>query len=419
MLLSITTSNFLSFKDEVTLTFASNNSDTNKTIPFGKYYLNKTNVIYGANASGKSNFLKVMRFIKNMITLSHDQTRTPTNLGYKKYMLASDEQNSFFEVAFIMDEMLYNYSFMINSNTEEIEEETLMQYTSQKPTTLYSRKKMKIKSTLKFDEAEKRKQFIRPNALALSIFSNTWWKLSMKIREFFATKIHIFGPEDGNNPFDTFNMFDRYKENFTAFLEELLHSADLNIKRMEYTTEEKSLNEIPPEQIPFIVNTPGFNPQNKINVVQRHFVHSTYDYLGKEIGETKLLPNEESTGTNRLVNLSGSLYNVMENGMTLFIDELDSSLHPLLVKAIVEIFNSDKNTKWAQLVFTSHDVSLLDEDIFHKDQIRFTDKNKRGESSLYSMNDYTKLSSLKSFQKAYLQGKFDAIPSVREISFTL
>ena len=420
MLISIKLSNFYSFKDEAIFSFSSTlkSDESDKVIAFKKYNLNKTNVIYGANASGKSNFLKWVKFIKDMIIFSHDQNKTPSKLLYKPYLLSADTKPSVFEISFVLEDEIYNYMFSIDPTTEEVIEESLIKYTSQKPSKLFVRKGNVVKTT-KFQEAEERKTFLRSNALAISVFSNTNWALSLKIRDYFLTKVHVFSsPNDGNTPLDTFEMFDKYNDKFKNFLTELLNFADINVADVVYKKEKKNIGDLPQEhQSALVSSMPSLTPLNQIESVEMKYAHNKYNSLWENLGKIEFNADQESTGTNKLTNIWGSLYNVIFNNMTLFVDELDNSLHPMLVREIVKLFNSSRNPH-SQLVFISHDISLLDDWILNNDQIRFVDKHKYWWSSLYSLSEFKWLSSIKSIQKAYLQWRFDAIPAISEFDFS-
>lgn len=413
MIISIKLSNFLSFKNEAIFSFASpkNEMDTERTSVIWKYSLNKTNIIYWANASGKSNLLKGIQFIKKMILFSHDQNYPASKLWYKRFLLCEDEANalSTFEVAFAINNDIYKYSFSIEQATDNIAQESLILYTSQKPTKLFERKWNMVK-TSKFSEWETKKGNIRKNWLALSTFSNLWWELSGKIREYFDKQVHIFWQDDTIVPIDTHNMFMAHPIEFKLFVKKLLNSADLSISDIIQKSEKKSLREVHPNSQPVPL---GLNLDSMVDVVAIKLQHDVYaDW--KLTGKVEFDIDQESKGTNRLIDLSGSFFHILKNNMTLFVDELDSSLHPLLVKEIVRLFNSSKNTG-SQLVFNCHDISLINEWILNRDQIRFVDKDKFWGSSLYSLNDFKWLSSIKNLEQAYLQWRFDAIPAITPI----
>ena len=420
MLLRIFASNFLSFKDSVEFSFAAKHVKNNNAVFFiekeygkrgKKYAVNKVSAIYWANASWKTNLLKIIKFIKEMILFSHNQNFLPSHLWYKPYLLNTEQKNSEFWVDFFIDEILYSYYFIIDSKTDKILEETLLEYKSQKATTLYKRKLQHFTFSESFSaEWKNRKDFVRENSLALSVFSNMSWEISSKIRKFFLEKVHIFQIENNIhwipgqfNMNDTITMIDKYSQDFWLFLQKFLLSADININKMDYKIEEKSV--------------PGISPNNegKIRIFTNSFNRSIYDNNWNKVEEINFTPDLESTWTNRLVSLSGSLYNVIKHWMTLFIDELDSSLHPLLLKEIVKAFNSQRNILNWQLIFTSHDVSLLnDPQILPRDQIWFVDKNIKWESTIYSLDDYKGLNN-RNIETDYLLWRFDAIPHTKTI----
>jgi hypothetical protein len=132
------------------------------------------------------------------------------------------------------------------------------------------------------------------------------------------------------------------------------------------------------------------------------------------IGEVALPIKDESSGTQRYFALSGPLYDVLENGWTLFVDELDASLHPLLVRYIVELFHNPQiNPKGAQLIFNTHDTTLMDGSLFRRDQIWFVEKDRQGCSHLYPLLDYSPRKD-EALAKGYLLGRYGAIPFLSE-----
>lgn len=420
MLVSISASNFLSFKDKIEFSFVCNDT-SNKNTYFSikkkyqkkekDYAVNKVSAIYWANASWKTNVLKVVSFMKEMILLSHDQNFKLSPI-FKPYLLIKDlKQDSDFWVDFFIDDVLYSYSFTINLLSSEIIKESLLEYKSQKATTLFKRNGQNFLMNEHFQEWKERKQFVRANSLALSVFSNMSWDISSKIRKYFKEKVHVFQWNMIPNNWDmidTINMIDLHKEEFNPFLQKLLTAADININRMDCTIKEISTSNIQ--------GAPNKDyPDKKIRLFSNTFNHFIYDDQGNKVWDIDFNPINESTWTNILVSLSWSLYNVLKEWMALFIDEIDSSLHPILVKEIVSKFNSASNSNQWQLFFTTHDISLLDGDKkLPKDQIWFVDKNKKWESSLYSLDEFNWVNSINSISKAYLLWKFDAIPHVWE-----
>lgn len=137
-------------------------------------------------------------------------------------------------------------------------------------------------------------------------------------------------------------------------------------------------------------------------------VHEVYDEAGNIVGEKLFDLRQESSGTLRFLAYIQNIVEMVSNGGVFIVDEISARLHPLLTKLIVDIFCSDQNKK-AQLIFTTHDISLLNNNQFRRDEIVFVDKNERGESSLYALSDL-KVREDTTFNKDYLQGKYGAIP---------
>ena len=137
-------------------------------------------------------------------------------------------------------------------------------------------------------------------------------------------------------------------------------------------------------------------------------VHDVYDDAGNVVGEQTFDLPQESSGTLRFFAFIQNVIEMTSHGGVFIVDELSARLHPLLTKMIVDIFSSKENTK-AQLIFTTHDVSLLNKDQFRRDEVVFIDKDNRGESKLYALSDL-RVREDASFSKDYLQGKYGAIP---------
>ena len=137
-------------------------------------------------------------------------------------------------------------------------------------------------------------------------------------------------------------------------------------------------------------------------------VHDVYDEAGNVVGEQTFDLPQESSGTLRFFAFIQNVIEMTSHGGVFIVDELSARLHPLLTKMIVDIFSSKENTK-AQLIFTTHDVSLLNKDQFRRDEVVFIDKDNRGESKLYALSDL-RVREDASFSKDYLQGKYGAIP---------
>jgi len=151
--------------------------------------------------------------------------------------------------------------------------------------------------------------------------------------------------------------------------------------------------------------------------IRIHTLHNGFDKDGNLLYKESFdLERHESEGTQKLFALAGILFDTLNKGSVLFIDEFDASLHPLMSHAIVELFNSSQtNPNNAQLIFMTHDTNLLSNKLFRRDQIWFTEKNKYGATDLYSLAEY-KVRNDASFEKDYIQGRYGAIPYIGNLS---
>jgi len=139
-------------------------------------------------------------------------------------------------------------------------------------------------------------------------------------------------------------------------------------------------------------------------------MHDKFNSQKEKIGEANLqFSSSQSEGTLKMFEISSFIIKAIENGETLVIDEFDARLHPLISKKIVELFNSQGNSS-AQLIFVTHDTNLLSADLLRRDQIDFVEKDKYGESHLYSLVQFKGIRNSASFEKDYIKGKYGAIP---------
>lgn len=154
--------------------------------------------------------------------------------------------------------------------------------------------------------------------------------------------------------------------------------------------------------------------ERELITVEIQTVHHKYDVKGNIISTEEFdLDENESEGTKKLFALAGLILRALREGKVILIDELDSKLHPLITKTLIELFNSnDTNPKNAQLIFTTQDTNLLSNKIFRKDQIWFTEKNQYEVTDLYSLVEYNNVSEEASFENDYIKGKYGAIPYI-------
>jgi uncharacterized protein len=425
MLIEFSVGNYRSFKEVVTFSMVAANlrakdkalDARNSFVVDDKLTLLKSAAIYGANASGKSNLAKALSFMKWFMVNSSRDTQSTDAIGVEPFRLSTETegQPSHFELVFLMDGQKYRYGF--EADRDRIVSEWLFYVPKAREVNLFKRDLDDIKATKAYDAAGISKR-TRPNALFLSVSAQFNVEIAETILKWITEKIQVIsGLYDQSYLAYTIDCFNKgeNKIDIVRFTKML----DLGIDDIQLRSEE--LN-------------PDFLPQNLVNDVKEMVAknggidltftetsirtsHRKFDQNGNpssiEIFDLEL---HESDGTNKIFALSGLLISMLKKGGTLIVDELDARLHPLISLAIAELFNSpESNPNNAQLVFMTHDTNLLSNRLFRRDQIWFTEKNRYGATSLYSLAEY-KIRNDASFESDYIKGKYGAIPYIGNLS---
>jgi len=418
MLVKFTVGNFLSFKEPVPLDLTATRigeySDSNVR-ELEKLKLLKSAVIYGANASGKSNLLKAMAFMRHLVINSSKESQSNEEIDTQPFLFSTVTENtpSLFEIIFYLSGVRYRYGF--EADKHKIREEWLYFTNKETERKLFVREDDQIYINVRsFREGKGLEEKTRENALFLSVVSQFNGEIATKLLEWFQTFNKISGISD---------------KSYASFTLQLLRSGVMKSKIVQLLKiADTGINdiipnefEISPDRIPkgislemkdvFLKEMIG---KKMVNITSSH---NKYDENDQEVGSQLLDFSFESAGTRKFFNLSGPILDTIERGGILLIDELDSRLHPLLTRAIARLFNSNKtNTNNAQLIFTTHDTNLLNAQIFRRDQIWFTEKNRIGATDLYSLSEYRdllsgdKIRNDASFEPDYIRGRYGAIP---------
>jgi len=370
----------------------------------GKFRLLKSAGLYGANASGKSNYLKAMGFFRNFVLSSSKETQATEKIRVTSFRLSTITENEpcFFEAVFIQNNVRYKYGFQVDK--EKVVREWLFSFPKNKETMLFVREQsnFKIGGSYK-NEGSALIDKTRPNALFLSVVAQFNGAISTDIIKWFK-KFRVISAIDSLRfaPVAIEGLKDPlFKEGVLNFMK----AADLGIEDLLIEEIKTSIEEIPD----FLRNK--IKDQNFVTNLKISTAHKKYDENNKYLSSVQFdLGSEESEGTKKFFGLSGPILDSMKNGYIVAIDELDSKLHPLLVQFIIKLFNSNyPNAKNSQLIFTSHGTSLLHRGLLRRDQIWFSEKNTFGATSLYSLSDY-KVRKDASFEKDYMLGKYGATP---------
>ena len=409
MLIEFSVKNFRSFRDEVTFSMLTNSSNENlnnvvENEDTKERYL-KSSAIYGANASGKTNFNRAFTAAILMIRKSNARNVNEPLLEMNPFVFDTEtiKKPCEFKFVFIKNNVKYIYGF--SATQEKVYTEYLYQYLSAKPSLVFERN-IENEREYKFSQAESGKlnELAKKNTeKKLFLSTATEWNYE-KTRDaylWFAEDIDVF---DDNRMGYALDRFERDTDGeLKKFTLEILKCADLYIK--DYSFESK---EIKNDLILFDnIKVEGAPIQKAAKISLFHEVE------GKDgsVNNFELDMLMESFGTQNLFFLCPILKETFDKGKTIIIDEIDKSLHPFIVEFIIKLFhNKEINKNNAQLIFNTHDTNLLSLDIFRRDQIWFTEKDsKSGMTDLYPLDDFS-VRKNENIQKGYLNGRYGAVP---------
>ena len=398
MLIQFTFKNFRSFRDEVTLDLSATSikEHEDRVVEFGNEKLLTAAAIFGANASGKSNVQEAFKYMNDYVINSF---LYGGDIIYNDRFLfdeVSGNRESMFEVFFIQEEfnkvVTYQYGFCIDS--KGISEEWLSKrYKSSngfKSIFYRNREENELDlSGISEKDRDNIKIALEPETLVVSLGAKLKVGILKKIRNWFLD----------NRIIDFGNPIENYLE--VKYLPEVF-AEDANVRKdvVKYlSTFDDSIVDFEVESI------------NKDAVK----VFAIHEIKGSD--ERVAIPlKHESSGTLKMFNLYGSLKKVLNDGGLIFIDDLNSRIHPLLLRnLLISFFNPKINKNHAQIVFTSHDLWELSNNLLRRDEIWFTEKDSSGNSTLYSLADFKTSSGKKirndeNYAKNYLLGKYGAIP---------
>lgn len=422
MLLQFSVKNFRTFKEKATLSLVASNYDKdtreNENIyndPKFNLRLLKSAVIYGANASGKSKLFEALSFMKYFVVSSSKETQKGDKIDIEPFKLSSETENSptEFEVIFTHNDVMYRYGF--EADKKNVISEWLYYKPKTKEVELFYRDGDSFETHLRnFSKGKTviKEGLVRNNALLVSVAAQFNDITSIEVIDWFKQLKSISGlNESGYRGFTLSKTDDpNQKDNVLN----LLKAADLGIQdiKLEKVDINNLPKDLPKELRDRIIKE--INDEKKEVFSDILTSHKKFDSNKKAIDNVNLsLDDDESSGTRKFFALTGPILDVIENGYSLIVDELDSKLHPNLVCKIVSLFNSKElNKKNAQLIFNTHDTNLLSSGLFRRDQIWFTDKNKYGEAKLFSLADFKsdEVRKSESFEENYIKGKYGAVP---------
>ncbi len=449
MLLQFSVRNFLSFRDEVVLNMLPAKSRLMPAHVIEDKQGKKTEclplaVLYGANASGKTNLVNAIDFVRHLVVSGTGPNGTTGATAFRLGMKSKNAPSQF-EVVFKHEGVVYSYGFILNSSV--VLEEWLFAQFSPRESKVFERKtedgKVRVEAGSRLARTKDEKQFIRfvgqgtrPNQLFLTEANNRNVELLKPVAHWFRDHLKIIRPQ---SLYQLLTLRVHKDESFVDFLSTFLRETDTGVSAVRTEAEEldigKHLGGMPSQiwesvkadllagkfdQLLVQKTEHGLEESGAIVKGRKDTGDDNQDlqYLRLRTAHTRddgtdvdFDLSAESDGTRRLMHLAPMLLDLRRNERVYVIDELDRSLHPLLSRKLIEAFLEQVQSKTSrgQLILTTHDTTLLDRKLLRRDEIWFTEKDPEGACHLTSLAEY-KVSEGLNYASGYLNGRFGAIP---------
>lgn len=430
MLISFKIKNFKSIGEEQTFSMVAANKKSTEDVCFksGNSFapkLLKVASIFGPNGGGKTSFVQAMDVFRDFVLKSAKSQRNEKIDWVKPFKLDTElrHQPSEFEVIFVHDGALYQYGFAVTQ--ERVWGEWLFTRANKPRAKLFtvferqfnnSQDDVQVNDSQVKDPREAKeawKQQTKPNTLFLSeaLRGNAQSESLVKPFEWIQNFLRIIESADRlSRGYSTEKYLS--DEDYRQKIQNLLDSTDTRIKSLEIQKKTLTSSDIPKF---FLENAPPefLDDLKNENVINYKIKTVHQDNTGNIV---KLDFDEESDGIKTLFCLAGPWFAILENGYVLVVDELHNSFHPHALRFLVNLFyDPEINKKNAQLIFTSHETSIMSGKFMHRDQIWFMQRNEQQQSELYSLAEFTKEKGMSNFQKSYLSGRYGALPNLKAL----
>jgi len=435
MLLRFVVKNLFSFKDQTEFNLFPNKTSR---LPHHKVEVDgidilRLSAVYGANGSGKSNLIKSIALLKKII----EDGEIENVIENKKFKLSPACINLPVEMGIEFHTQLKNYYYAISINNNQVVYEFLAQSKKEKDILIFERKieneVQRINFSPEYYENDKNKQFasfleekiLDKNRLLISLLSKKWeieFPEIKKAFDWFNFKLSIISPK--TSPAFLEHILDSKKE-MADFANTLMKSFNTGIFKLgvDCKNAEDFFSETNSEDVKDMLLSLKNAPKNAGTINNRKtgekfsLVTEGEELIAKQIysehidekgNYVKFLLSEESDGTKRLLDFLPALQSLVNKDKVYLIDEIERSIHPLTIKEIISKFSLDEEAK-GQLIFTTHESCLLDQDILRPDEIWFCQKDLMGATQLYSLSDF-KVHNTIDIEKGYLAGRYGGIP---------
>jgi AAA15 family ATPase/GTPase len=426
MILNIILKNYRSFKEETSFTMLAEASKTKEQNVFVQSLakgddvrLLNTAMLYGANASGKSNLLRAIFEISSYIGENKPNVGKQIPI-YDPFLFDIDTKEApvEFSIEFVGKDNI-KYKYQLCFDRINVLKEELTYWPNNKSTILFTRsipedfKSIKHIGQIGAPSKSKDVEVFHNQAL-LSKFGEEIPNEIISDVYIYITQIEVINACNSRKLSVLFNDTREKMVSDSNLLEkmnELLRFVDTGINGVNIREREETEFNLP-KDISDSVKAKFIN-DNKYYMTGKHSVFGNLE-LVKDDGTLPF--DEESRGTNTIFALGGRLLEAIENGEVIFVDEIETNLHPFLSKLLVCLFQNPRiNKKNSQLIFTTHNTALLDKTLFRKDQVWFTEKDEYGATNLYSLQDFSDVREDTPFDKWYLAGKFGGIPNIKTL----
>ena len=413
MLIEFSVANFMSIKDEVRLSLVagpgkelrkthvvtSSLNEGVRSIP-----LLRSAAVYGANAAGKTNLLRALRTMRHMVARSNQDLGELPVTPFR-FDPDCEARPTTFEAMCFAEDVRYQYGF--SATRDAVTREWLYAWPRGRVQLWFERERagnggdvFKFGDRLSGDK-EVWRRATRPDALFLSTAVSLNSSQLRPVFDWFTGNLHVAGVGGWANVFSLEYCRDGRK----AALLEFLRTADLAISGLRVVEQEFSPETLPDDMPPAVKEDIGKKLAGA-KVVNLRLRHDTKD--GRPV---ELDLDEESDGTQKIFALAGPWLDTLEKGHVIVFDELHDHLHPSLVRFLVERFHDPSvNAKGAQLIFSTHDTSILSQDVFRRDQIWFCERNARQETGLFPLTDFRPRKGIENLERSYLAGRYGAVP---------
>lgn len=402
MLLEFSCANHKSIRNKILFSALAGKDHTfeEKTIEFAGNRILKSAVIYGANGSGKSNFIDAISFMKNLVTNSI-QYQPGRGIRQIPHKMESTEKESSYSIQFVVNGIRYAYGFSLKKML--ITEEYMYYFPNGRQAKIFERDAEDFETGGKFrGKLSACRDVLKPNRLLLSCAANFSAVEEIEnVFRFFDDRLIIYHPANQENWMNyslyQMNSNPQMKSAVISFMQSL----GMGVKDIVVTIDQKKLES---SELPAFLSDEFKKQllQKEMNAITAKVVYDTF--------ETDLM-QEESTGVKKLFGMLCPILDIMINDKILICDELESGLHESLVYELIKLFINEPAKKVSQLFFTTHETGLLDLGLFRRDQIWFTELNEKDRSTeMYSMAEIKNVRKDEKYGRGYISGRYGAIP---------